>query len=167
MDADGVTARFRYVKIPSDANHSIEEHEAAPDTTSAGGDQLPDLLRNVFAAAGGVPVDAQLARAEAARQLGAEQAAGLSTERIVAAAGAGKTETFALVHPSSTNGHRGVYLYVDEAGMLKDMPRNERAADLAARCGTAGQISPATSSTHILYPCFLSCMASYDVESNV
>ena len=47
----------------------------------------------------------------------------------------GRTETFCLMHPSSTNGHRGVYLYVDESGMLKNLPTNARAAALVERCG--------------------------------
>lgn len=38
-------------------------------------------------------------------------------------------------HPSETNGHRGVYLYLDEVGKLKNLPANQRVADLAERCG--------------------------------
>ena len=84
---------------------------------------------------GGSLVDADAARREAERHLGPEKAARLSPDRLVAATESGSTETFALVHPASTNGYRGVYLYTDECGKLKSLPENPRALELAQRCG--------------------------------
>lgn len=43
----------------------------------------------------------------------------------------GSVETFPLVHPSDTNGFNGVYVYLDEVGMLKKLPCNARATAIA------------------------------------
>ena len=50
-------------------------------------------------------------------------------------AAAGSVETFPLVHPSSTNGNNGGYIYLDEVGMLKKLPNNTRATAIASECG--------------------------------
>jgi hypothetical protein len=47
----------------------------------------------------------------------------------------GSVETFSLVHPADTNDYCGVYLYLDEVGMLKGLPLNARATRFAVRCG--------------------------------
>ncbi|KAG8459061.1 hypothetical protein KFE25_002468 [Diacronema lutheri] len=49
----------------------------------------------------------------------------------------GTVETFPLTRPSEANGHAAVTLYLDECGVLKNKPRNERASRLAAECGHA------------------------------
>ena len=128
------SSTFTYLRVPADDAASVEELEARLDSV-VGGDQLPVLLKSAFV--GGGAVDEDKAMEEAARHLGAEQAAGISRERILGATAnlGGKTETFALVHPSETNGHRGVYLYLDEVGMLKNKPTNARVSELAQRCG--------------------------------
>ena len=125
--------RFKYVFIPADESIPVEEREGIA-VGSAGGDILVDLLRPHFLG-GGSLVDADAARREAERHLGPEKAARLSPDRLVAATESGSTETFALVHPASTNGYRGVYLYTDECGKLKSLPENPRALELAQRCG--------------------------------
>ena len=51
------------------------------------------------------------------------------------AASGGGVETFPLVRPLPTNGHEGVFAYLDEVGLLKRLPLNRRASSLAARCG--------------------------------
>jgi len=50
----------------------------------------------------------------------------------------GTVETFALCRPSSSTKpipHAGVYLYLDEMGVLKDLPINKRATEIASGCG--------------------------------
>jgi len=47
----------------------------------------------------------------------------------------GSVETFPLVRPSSTNRNEGVYIYLDEVGLLKHLPNNKRASTLAQQCG--------------------------------
>lgn len=98
--------RFKYVFIPADESIPVEEREGI-GVGSAGGDILVDLLRPHFVGGGSLE---------------------LATE-------SGSTETFALVHPASTNGYRGVYLYTDECGKLRSLPENPRALELAQRCG--------------------------------
>jgi hypothetical protein len=124
---------FKYVFIPADESVPCEEREGIA-TGEAGGDILVELLRPHFSG-GGSRIDPDAARKEAERHLGPEKAAELTRDRLVTATQSGSTETFALVHPSSTNGFRGVYLYTDDAGMLKSLPTNPRAHELALRCG--------------------------------
>ena len=111
---------FTFVRIPADDAQDVEELEA--QSLGYAGDALPNLLASARFASSG---------ADASWNSDAQ------TSRVLAAASEGRSETFALVHPSSTNGLRGVYLYVDEVGKLKRAPANVRAADLARRCGLA------------------------------
>ena len=59
----------------------------------------------------------------------------LSSSAIANATSSGSVETFPLVRPSSTNRYQGVYIYLDEVGLLKHLPFNSRASQLAQRCG--------------------------------
>lgn len=77
----------------------------------------------------------------------------LSSAALSSVTSAGSVETFPLVRPSSTNKFEGVYIYLDEVGMLKhvsssitfrlgrtnseneQLPSNSRASKLAAQCG--------------------------------
>jgi hypothetical protein len=47
----------------------------------------------------------------------------------------GQVETFCLVHPRPSNKFRSVNVYLDEIGMLKRLPLNKRAGDMAFRAG--------------------------------
>lgn len=134
IERDGPTRRFTYVKIPCDDDEALEERTL---TIGEGqpGDALPAALRTAFA--GGGEVDAEKAKAEAVRALGA-RGMGISSEAIARETAGGSTETFALVRPSEANGWRGVYLYLDEVGMLKGLPINRRAGRLAQECGFDG-----------------------------
>jgi hypothetical protein len=61
-----------------------------------------------------------------------------ATRRLEATAAAGQAEVFALVRPSESTvpeAHQGVYLYLDEMGVVKDLPENKRAARIARACG--------------------------------
>jgi hypothetical protein len=82
----------------------------------------------------------QVAREQAFRQMGGKGLE-ISSDSLLNATAAGSTETFALVRPSSTNAHRGVYMYLDEVGLLKQLPPNPRAAAVAQACGRAAHSS--------------------------
>ena len=131
---EGITRRVKYVKIPCDASRPFEQLEAIL-AHDAHGDILPDVLAPTFA--GGGSIDSNAAREQAVRQLGAKGLE-LSQSALENATKQGSAETFALVRPSATNGHRGVYLYLDEVGMLKSLPPNDRADGLAKQCGFDG-----------------------------
>eukprot|EP00979_Chaetoceros_neogracilis_P011953 scaffold3054_cov224-Chaetoceros_neogracile.AAC.2 len=47
----------------------------------------------------------------------------------------GQVETFTLVHPTESNKYISVNIYLDEVGMLKRLPLNKRAADIASKAG--------------------------------
>lgn len=131
---EGITRRVKYVRIPCDASKSFEQLEAIL-AHDAHGDVLPDVLAPKFA--GGGAIDGHAAREQAVRQLG-QKGLELSQSAIDAVAQQGACETFALVRPSSTNGHRGIYIYLDEVGLLKSLPSNQRCNELAKACGFDG-----------------------------
>lgn len=59
----------------------------------------------------------------------------LSSSSLMNATAGGSVETFPLVRPSKTNKNEGVYIYLDEVGMLKHLSLNTRASQLAQQCG--------------------------------
>ena len=120
--ASGGGLPFTYVRIPADGTADVEELDG--EALGYAGDALPDYLARTRFASSGAPAASSSSGPQAAQ-----------TARVLAAASEGRSETFALVHPSSTNGSRGVYLYVDEVGKLKNAPPNARATELARRCG--------------------------------
>ncbi len=64
-----------------------------------------------------------------------EKSTKLSSSSLMNATAGGSVETFPLVRPSKTNKNEGVYIYLDEVGMLKHLPLNARASKLAQQCG--------------------------------
>jgi len=128
------TREVAYVKISHDDDEPFDEREMVMGNEEYG-DALARALAPAFA--GGGTVDASKVRAEAMRTLGSAANA-VSRAAIERETKDGKTETFALVHPSERNGWRGVYAYLDEVGMLKGLPLNRRAGALARECGFDG-----------------------------
>ncbi|OEU11452.1 hypothetical protein FRACYDRAFT_276823 [Fragilariopsis cylindrus CCMP1102] len=59
----------------------------------------------------------------------------ISPSAMNAVAAEGSVETFPLVHPAETNEYTGVYIYLDEVGMLKKLPSNKRASQIGGSCG--------------------------------
>ena len=118
---------FSYVKIPADPDAPFEE---LTTTTNLFGDTLPELLQRRFA--GGSVVHVEQLRAEYGSAVDEKMAA------LNLAAARGSVETFALVRPSETTrpiAHSGTYLYLDEMGVLKGLPVNKRASEIASSCG--------------------------------
>lgn len=116
---------FTYVRIPCDESLDVEELTAV--ALGYAGDALPNLVATRFASstASSVPSSSESVSTTS------------HTDLVLAAAAEGRAETFALVHPSSANGNRGVYIYADEVGRLRNKPKNLRAAALAKLCGAA------------------------------
>mmetsp|Transcript_19451 Transcript_19451/g.45480 ORF Transcript_19451/g.45480 Transcript_19451/m.45480 type:complete len:335 (-) Transcript_19451:37-1041(-) len=121
---------LKYVRIPADDSEPFETLETEVDETFKG-DYLPIFLKSYFAR--GV-VNSDAMHAQAVQQLG-PQAANLSTKSLLESTAGGSVETFALVRPSPSNNLCGVYMYLDEVGVLKNLPRNQRASALAQSCG--------------------------------
>ena len=118
---------FTYVRVPADAALPVEELTA---NVFAVGDQLPEIVKDAFA--GGSIVNAEGLRAEYGAAVDEKMAA------LNMVASQGSVEVFALVRPSATTrpvAHAGSYIYLDEMGMLKGLPVNKRAGEIAASCG--------------------------------
>ena len=103
------------------------------------GDALPEYVKPYFAS-DRTSIDATLLKEQAMKQFAGgdlEQLAQtkLSTEAMNAVSAQGSVETFPLVHPADTNKMTGVYIYLDEVGLLKKLPTNRRAAQIAESCG--------------------------------
>ena len=121
------TSTFTCVRIPADDSEPPEELSL---TTSQLGDSLSELLKPRFA--GGSVKNVEGLRAEYGDAVDDKMA------QLSMIASQGTVEIFALVRPASTTmpvPHSGTYFYFDEMGVLKDLPVNRRAAQLAASCG--------------------------------
>jgi hypothetical protein len=107
------------------------------------GDLLPNFVKPAFADS--KTVDQKLLAETASKQFGSSGstfngkefggASNVSTASMNAVSAQGSVETFPLVHPADTNDYTGVYIYLDEVGMLKKLPLNSRAQSLAGACG--------------------------------
>jgi hypothetical protein len=109
------------------------------------GDAIPEFVKPYFAA-NKKSVDASLLQAQASKQFSSGQGikgvdgkpvdmSRISTSAMNAVAAEGSVETFCLTHPADTNGYTGVYVYLDEVGMLKKLPVNKRAGAMGGACG--------------------------------
>ena len=104
--------------------------------TVPAGDQIPELVRPRFAAQGAGVHEEVLG--EHARSTLGETAQSLTPQAFADATQQGSVETFALVRPAEVNSNAGVYIYLDEIGVLKELKKNPRAAAIAASCGHVG-----------------------------
>lgn len=103
------------------------------------GDALPDYVKPYFAT-DKTSIDASLLKEQAAKHFAGGDLrqladAKLSPAAMNAVAAQGSVETFPLVHPTDTNQFQGVYIYLDEVGLLKKLPHNLRASQIAESCG--------------------------------
>lgn len=147
---DTIYKLISFVCIPHDSSKPLRELSlpiAVVDETSLGsktsGDRLPFHLKPMFAAHhdnNGGGVDLELLRQQATHHLATSSSsdnhdATVSDATMRRLAEEGQVETFSLVRPTPSNKHTAVNLYLDEVGMLKRLPLNPRAADLALRAG--------------------------------
>jgi hypothetical protein len=109
-----------------------------PNIPECGGDYFPTFLKPYFADR--KSIDASLLQDQATKHFAGGDLQQLAQGKITAAsmnsvAAQGSVETFCLVHPADTNQYVGVYIYLDELGLLKKLPINDRATAMAAACG--------------------------------
>jgi hypothetical protein len=147
MDADDDTSEgVKFVWVPQDttkpmATVTMPITSITATTTSipgAGGDAFPTFLKPYFADR--KSIDASLLQDQATKHFAGGDLQQLAQGKISAAsmnsvAAQGSVETFCLVHPADTNHYTGVYIYLDELGLLKKLPVNDRATAIAAACG--------------------------------
>mmetsp|Transcript_36940 Transcript_36940/g.72098 ORF Transcript_36940/g.72098 Transcript_36940/m.72098 type:complete len:338 (+) Transcript_36940:70-1083(+) len=122
---------FTYVKIPADESKPFELINTKGYPAE---DCMLTLLKSAFA--GGF-IDTTTAKKTALAQMGSDVSA-MGLNHLGDAAAGGVVETFALVRPAKSNDYTGVYIYLDEVGMLKQLPPNPRARSLAAACSFHG-----------------------------
>jgi hypothetical protein len=120
---------FTFVKVPADVDQPFEELEAV---ATAPGDRMSQSICVPFFAGGTVKNDVGL------RAQFGDEVLDQKKDALDRAAAKGTVETFALCRPSSSTlplAHAGVYMYMDEMGVLKDLPVNKRATEIARGCG--------------------------------
>ena len=129
-----------FVCVPQDESKDIFTLKLpASLAKTTPGDALPNYVKPYFAA-DRQSIDANLLKEQATKHfaggnLGDLVESNISAASMNAAAAMGSVETFPLVHPADTNGYHGVYIYLDEVGMLKKLANNNRATQIAATCG--------------------------------
>lgn len=142
---DEIDNNISFVCVPQDESKEIFSLKLpasqAETTIGGGGDLLPKYIQPYFAA-DKQSIDATLLKEQATKHFASGGGdlsnlveTNISAASMNAAAAMGSVETFPLVHPADTNGYHGVYIYLDEVGMLKKLPNNNRATQIAATCG--------------------------------
>ena len=133
---------FEYVFIPASESEPIQTLSASQGATAA--DVLPGLLKSSWKAHSNLSMDDDVVRRETRGRLDNLMVAGggvdvraPSAAAMEAAAAEGSTEVVPLSQPSATTNNLGVRLYIDEVGVLRNLPLNPRATALAARVGFA------------------------------
>jgi len=129
-----------FVYIPQDESKAMATLQLPADFRANNpGDAIPKYVQSFFADS--KTIDTNLLKEQATKQFaGGGQLKGVDPEKISTAAmqsvtAQGSVETFPLVHPADTNRYTGVYIYLDEVGLLKNLPQNKRASQMAATCG--------------------------------
>ena len=149
-DDDGI----KFVYLPHDTSKAISTvslPKRLVDALGPSGDIVPTYVKSFFADSksidetlfkqaakqnliGGGDID-KFSSAAAKDKDTPVDASKLTSAALTKATAGGSVETFPLVRPSSTNNQEGVYIYLDEVGMLKHLPNNARASTLAQQCG--------------------------------
>ena len=100
------------------------------------GDLMPDHLKPLFGVINKASIDLTLFHEQASQHLSSEGApTTISDATMRKLAEEGQVETFCLVKPVPSNKHTSINIYLDEVGMLKRLPLNSRASELAAKAG--------------------------------
>jgi len=129
---------IQFVFVPQDDTKPLQTVQLPASIANQPGDSLPNYVKAQFADS--KSIDTGLLQEQATKQFAGGDLKQLADTKLNAAsmnaaAAQGSVETFPLVHPADTNGFCGVYIYLDEVGLLKKLPNNTRASQLAAACG--------------------------------
>merc|ERR1711865_1010330 len=124
-DPDKGFGSFEYVHLPADETAEPTICSAHVDNM----DVLPRVLKRAFIDGG---VASGVLQAQMGKHTGELPVSEASIERTLAE---GCVESFCLARSSERNGFRTINMYLDEAGALKLLPLNNRAMQLARRCG--------------------------------
>jgi len=126
-----------FVHIPQDKSLPLKDltMKVSKSETGKGGDLLMDYLRPFFSAFD-EKLDLDLLKEQTSKHFGSTDSPGEVSEKSLRdVAAQGQVETFCLVNPVPSNKFITVNIYLDEVGMLKRLPLNSRAGDMALRAG--------------------------------
>ena len=146
VDVSGNPAAFQYVYIPADLSAAIEERSMV---MRAGKEVecLTETLKVHFAklsapgGGGGNNAMMEVLRAQIAEKHGAEAAAKIDPTLLASFANQQMVDITAVQPGTKKNGFTGVSFYVDDQGLAKKLPFNQRASGLAQACGYALSVS--------------------------
>mmetsp|Transcript_28795 Transcript_28795/g.60320 ORF Transcript_28795/g.60320 Transcript_28795/m.60320 type:complete len:386 (+) Transcript_28795:221-1378(+) len=140
---------IKFVWIPADESKAMRTLVVPASFLKENrGDAIPNFVKPFFGA-DKTRVDAGLLQKQATKQFSSSNSSlkgpdgkpvemdpsKISASAMNAVAAEGSVETFCLVHPADTNQYTGVYIYLDEVGMLKKLPSNKRASGIGGACG--------------------------------
>ncbi|CAJ1936273.1 unnamed protein product [Cylindrotheca closterium] len=127
------TETVSYVLVPADSNLPMQEltFESSQDV---GGDGLLEHVKPTFAK-DSKKVDLSLLQQPSPMQMGSSSPGNVSEDALKKVAQDGQVEIFNLVHPTPSNKFVGINIYLDEIGLLKRLPLNNRASDFARDVG--------------------------------
>ena len=128
---------IKFVLIPHDTSKPLVQVVLPKRLAGVlgSGDVIPTYIKSYFS--DGKSIDDSLFKEQASKQqhLVGGDPEKLTSQAIANVTADGSVETFPLVRPSSSNKNQGVYIYLDEVGLLKHLPNNQRASKLALQCG--------------------------------
>jgi hypothetical protein len=138
QDKPAELGSIQFVWIPQDTTQPLKTLRLPAALAQESGDSLPNYVKSFFADS--KSIDASLLQQQATKHFAGGQlkdlaSTNISTAAMNSVAAQGTVETFPLVHPADTNHYTGVYIYLDEVGLLKKLPANARASQMAAACG--------------------------------
>lgn len=146
VGTSGNPKSFKYVYIPADLSAAIEERTmAVPPGKEV--ECLTEVLKAHFqqvAAPGGGGSDTamiEVLRSQIAEKHGAEAAAKIDPTLLASFANQQMVDITAVQPGTKKNGFTGVSFYVDDQGLAKKLPLNQRASGLAQACGYALSVS--------------------------
>lgn len=133
---------IEFVMVPWDARKPMKKM-ILPACYNTAGDSLPEFVKPYFADSRTVDVSLMKEQAQKTiasstkqvRDVAKDTHSNITAASLNAIAAQGSVETFPLARPASTNEYCGVYMYMDELGMLKKLPLNSRASAFAQACG--------------------------------
>lgn len=128
---------LKFVHVPHDETLPLKELSMKVPKHRLGsrsGDLLIQELKP-FMAALSKNLDVSLLKDQATKHFGSSNAPKVSEEALHKVAEQGQVEQFTLVHATESNKFTSVNMYLDEVGMLKRLPLNKRAADIALKAG--------------------------------
>ena len=124
-----------YVLIPADSSQAMQQLSMPVRGRNHGIDLLESHLKSSFSCSSSEMINIDLLKEQASKQFGTANTPTISDSALRKAASQGSVETFRLVPSMESNHFKTINFYLDEVGMLKNLPLNARATQLALKAG--------------------------------